>query len=126
MKSHVSMEQHCCPVCGKTHDTGSILLNKRLKPTMEQYTITGWGLCPEHKALADDGYIALVECDPHKTVVHNDRSSLDQAYRTGVYAHVRREAFNRIFNVPVAEDQHLVFVEPGVISRLQEMTRPPV
>lgn len=126
MKSHVSMEQHCCPVCGKAHNTGSILFNQRLQPTMEQHTITGWGLCPVHGALADDGYIALVECDPHKTVVHNDRSSLDQACRTGVYAHVRREAFNRIFNVPVAEDQYLVFVEPGVISRLQEMTRPSV
>ena len=24
----------------------------------------GWGLCPEHQKLSDDGFVALLECDP--------------------------------------------------------------
>ena len=58
-KSHVSLEQHVCLVCGKAFDTGTILLDKRLRASMEHHTKTGWGLCPEHQKLADDGFVAL-------------------------------------------------------------------
>ena len=27
----------------------------------------GWGLCPEHQELSDDGFVALVECDPQRS-----------------------------------------------------------
>ena len=30
-KSYVTMEQKQCPVCGKIEDTGSLLLDKRLR-----------------------------------------------------------------------------------------------
>ena len=63
-KSHVSLEQHVCLVCGKAFDTGTILLDKRLRASMEHHTKTGWGLCPEHQKLADDGFVALVEWYP--------------------------------------------------------------
>ncbi|WP_430522156.1 hypothetical protein [Pseudomonas aeruginosa] len=45
-KSHVSLEQHVCLVCGTAFDTGAILLDKRLRASMERHTATGWGLCP--------------------------------------------------------------------------------
>lgn len=30
MKSHVSLEQKQCPICGKVHDTGNLLLDTRI------------------------------------------------------------------------------------------------
>lgn len=44
-KSYVSMEQNVCAVCGKTFDTGSILLDRRMQDSMERHTVTDWGLC---------------------------------------------------------------------------------
>ena len=45
-KSHVGMEQNVCPVCGKAFDTGTILLDRRLRNSLERKTVTGWSLCP--------------------------------------------------------------------------------
>lgn len=42
-KSHASLEQHVCLVCGTAFDTGRILLDKRLRACMEHHTTTGWG-----------------------------------------------------------------------------------
>ncbi|CAB3682996.1 ATPase [Pseudomonas aeruginosa] len=123
-KSHVSLEQHVCLVCGTRFDTGAILLDKRLRASMERHTATGWGLCPEHQKLSDDGFVALVECDPQRSGSPGggNRVKPEQAYRTGRLAHLKREAFAQVFNVPIAADQPCVFVEPGVIEQLQTMT----
>ncbi|WP_430522155.1 hypothetical protein [Pseudomonas aeruginosa] len=48
----------------------------------------------------------------------------EQAYRTGRLAHLRRTVFAQVFNVPIADEQACVFVEPGVIEQLQSMTAP--
>jgi len=121
-KSHVSLEQHVCLVCGTAFETGAILLDKRLRASMERHTATGWGLCPEHQKLLDDGFVALVECDPQRSgSPTNGRMNPKQAYRTGRLAHLRREVFAQMFNVPIADDQACVFVEPGVIEQLQTM-----
>lgn len=123
-KSHVSLEQHVCLVCGTRFDTGAILLDRRLRASMERHTATGWGLCPEHQKLFDDGFVALVECDPQRSgsPAGGGRVKPEQAYRTGRLAHLKREAFAQVFNVPIAADQPCVFVEPGVIEQLQTMT----
>ncbi len=42
----------------------------------------------------------------------------------GRLAHLKREAFARLFNVPITEKQTCVFVEPGVIEQLQSMVPP--
>lgn len=104
-------------------DTGTILLDKRLRASMEQHTATGWGLCPEHQKLSDDGFVALVECDPQRSVspAASGRVKPEQANRTGRLAHLKREVFAKVFNAPVAADQPCVFVEPGVIEQLQAM-----
>jgi len=122
-KSHVSLEQHVCLVCGAAFDTGAILLDRRLRARFASHTTTGWGLCAEHRKLFDDGYVALVECDPQRSGLPagGERLKPEQAYRTGRIAHVRREAFARLFDVVVAARQACVFVEPGVIERLQAM-----
>jgi hypothetical protein len=81
-------------------------------------------LCPEHQKLSDEGFVALVECDPQRSgsPAGGGRVKPEQAYRTGRLAHLKREAFAQVFNVPIAADQPCVFVEPGVIEQLQTMT----
>ena len=123
-QSQVSLEQHACLVCGTAFDTGAILLDKRLRASMERHTATGWGLCPEHQKLSDDGFVALVECDPQRSraAAGAARMKPDQAHRTGRLAHLKREVFADVFNVPIEDKQPCVFVEPGVIEQLQAMT----
>lgn len=123
-KSHVSMEQHVCLVCGVAFDTGAILLDKRLRASMERHTATGWGLCAEHQKLADDGFVALVECDPQRSGSPNGSVKPEQAYRTGRLAHLKRHVFAKVFNVPIEANQPAVFVEPGVIEQLEAMVSP--
>jgi hypothetical protein len=124
-KSHVSLEQHVCLVCGAAFDTGSLLLDRRLRASMERHTKTGWGLCPEHQKLADDGFVALVECDPQRSGAPGaGRMKPEQAYRTGRLAHLRRAVFAQVFNAPIDDEQACVFVEPGVIEQLQAMKAP--
>ncbi len=124
-KSHVSLEQHVCIVCGRAFDTGAILLDRRLRASMGRHTATGWGLCPEHQKLFDDGFVALIECDPQRSGAPvGGRMKPEQAYRTGRLVHVRRTAFARVFNVPIPDRQACVFVEPGVIEHLQAMMPP--
>lgn len=57
-RSYVSRETNVCPVCGRPFETGSILLNKRLRNTLEPTTITGMSLCPDDKDLHQKGFIA--------------------------------------------------------------------
>jgi hypothetical protein len=124
-KSYVSLEQRVCLVCGTSFDTGNLLLDKRLRASMKRHTATGWGLCPEHQKLFDDGFVALVECDPQRSgSPAGGRMKPEQAYRTGRVAHLRRTAFAQVFNVPIEDKQACVFVEPGVLNHLQAMVAP--
>ena len=125
-KSHVSLEQHLCLVCGIASDTGSLLLDRRLRANMARHTTTGWGLCPEDQRLHAEGFVALVECDPQRSGARSADGQLEpgRAYRTGRLAHLRREVFAQVFDVTIAADQPMVFVEPGVIERLQAMVGP--
>jgi len=105
-QSQVSLEQHACLVCGTAFDTGAILLDKRLRASMERHTATG---C----------FVALVECDPQRSGSQaGGRMKPEQTYRTGRLVHLRRTAFAQVFNVPVEDEQACVFVEPGVIDQL--------
>ena len=119
MKSHVSIEQKACPVCGKSFDTGAILLDKRLRNSLEHKTVTGWGLCPEHAKLWNKGYIALVECDPEKSKFTGATIKPEDTYRTGCVAHIRKTIAREIFNVEMTSP--VAFVEPGVIDMLEKM-----
>ncbi|MGU1062136.1 ATPase [Pseudomonas aeruginosa] len=124
-KSHVSLEQKVCLVCGTAFDTGTILLHKHLRAVLEQHTTTGWGLCPEHQRLFSEGFVALIECDPLRSGSPKGHLKPEQAYRTGRLIHLRREVFASLFNVPIKDDQACVFVEPDIIEQLQEMATPP-
>ena len=125
-KSHVSMERRVCLICAVEYDTGALLIDKRLRASMNRYTTTGWGLCPKHQQLFDKGFVALIECDPDKSGNPSDGHLVKpgQAYRTGKIAHLKREVFPRIFNTSIRPDMPYVFVEPGVIDKLQASVSP--
>jgi hypothetical protein len=121
-KSYVTMEQKKCLVCGVDYDTGSILMNKRLKKQFQAKTVTGMGLCDEHEKLHADGYIALVAADPKKSLGMSNQKSVrsEDAYRTGQMAHMRREVASKLFKIG---DENLaapmIFVEPEVLEDLK-------
>ena len=123
MKSHVTVEQQKCLVCAKDFDTGSILLDMRLRERFEHTTLTGWGLCPEHQKLYEDGYIALVGADETKSSkTPGGNVTPEGAYRTGEIAHLKFEAFDRIVNVSGrgsdGKRYPMMFCDPEVIKLL--------
>lgn len=119
-KSYVTMEQNVCPVCGKTFDTGAILMDTRMRDRFERSTLTGHSLCPEHQAQADDGFVFLIAADPSQSRTSPDGSKmkLQDARRTGEVCAIKREAAARIFNCEVGP---VNFCDPGVIKALQKM-----
>lgn len=112
-RSHVGIGVHVCPVCLKEHDL-VVLLDKRLRPTLERRNFVGWAMCDEHETLWQKGYIALVEC------TNDSPPTLESVKRTGLIAHVRKEVWSNIFSGSVP-DNPIVFVQEGVIEKLQAM-----
>jgi len=118
-KSYVSMETRACVVCGKEYETNALLLDRRLRNSMGRHTCTGWGMCPEHQRLRDDGYIALVAIDPERS-----KGSMDNPYRTGEVAHLRASVWPLVFDMPVPK-AGVCFVDAQVIERLHAMQQRP-
>ena len=110
-KSYVTLEQHVCPVCLKTFDTGNLLLDDKLRDVFEKYTVTGYGLCEEHKKVVEDGYVILVE-------VRKRPQKGQDPYRTGNAAYLKRHVAKDIF--PDMDVQDVAFVEIGVLDKLRE------
>lgn len=121
-KSHVSLEQKVCVVCGHPYDTNAILLDTHLRERFERHTVTGSGLCPEHHKLFKEGYIALVGVDPVASKpTKSNTLTQEQAYRTGRIAYIKRPVFAEIYQKPIEElaEMPMVFVEDKVIDILQ-------
>lgn len=116
-KSYVGMGYEVCPVCGE-HHTETVLLDKRLKDTLEQSNCTGMSFCPEHQKQRNDGYIFLIEVSNS-----HDSSVLkpSDANRTGNYAAMKREAFSQVFDTNIG-DKPIVFVEVGVLNALARIS----
>lgn len=123
--SHVAMEAHLCPVCGKQHQTGTVLLHKQGMQRLKRTEVTGVSLCPEHQSLHAQGYLALVAVDPAKSKGYGTTMRPEDAYRTGEIAHIRRELFPAIFNqeAPTHEGEALpmIYVESGLIAALSNL-----
>lgn len=106
-KTFVTMEAHVCGICGKTHETGSILLHKRMREVFsDRAEVTGTSTCPACKALLNEGRVAVVE------VIEETRA------RTGNIAWVTTEAWSLVFTVPVPE--HRVCMAPPVVLKVLE------
>jgi len=126
-KSHVTMEQQVCAVCGKKFSTGNILLDRKLRNAFDQYTVTGYGMCDEHAKLRDDGYVALIAMDPEKSSTQGDSVRLDDVFRTGTVAHVRKSLWAKIIRQPEMTQEQLlekpfVFVTDDFITALAKIT----
>ena len=120
MKSHVSMEQKLCVVCGKPYDSGAILLDCNLKESMEKHTITGFGMCEEHEKLTNDGYVHLVGINHNKSeVLPSGNVNPNGAYRTGALAHIKKHVFTNMFNMSIPRNG-VVFVDPEIINLLSK------
>lgn len=117
-KSYVTLEQHACVVCGAKFDTGTLLLDNRLMPVFEQHTVTGRGLCPEHKALIDEGHIALIGIDLAKSTTRRGLVKHEDAYRTGVYAFIRPGMWEEVFNGPVPK-AGISFIDQSILDHFE-------
>lgn len=120
-KSYVSIEKKQCPICGTLHDVG-ILLDKRLRDSMERYTVTGYDLCPEHKELHENGFIALVvpAILPTEGVTH---LKVETA-RSGKYLHIKRELLkNTLVNFPAEHiELPMLFIDEATFNWFEQQT----
>lgn len=120
-KSYVSSEHHVCPICTTKHSTGTILLNREMRDTMERDTVTGWGLCGECNGHRQNDMVALVGAVPERSTLRsNGNINPDDAYRTGDVLWMRTELFNDIFDVP-APDGGMCFVDPETVQLCRQV-----
>jgi len=101
-KSYVTLEQHVCPICGIVFDTGSILMDRRLQPTFEKHTISGYECCVECKTRLIE-YVALIEVDNLKKP-------------TGQLLWLKRDVAGKIFNVPIED---VAYIDAAAVERLK-------
>lgn len=116
-KSYVSIEQKVCSICGKVEDHG-ILLDKRLKNTLERCTVTGYAPCKDCIEKLDDNFIACVET---KNDSSTGKMKQEEADRTGQIMWMRKNVALQMFNVPNLP--FMVFVQVGVIEKIQELIK---
>lgn len=124
-KSYVTLEQKQCPICGELHDTGTVLMDNKLRERFERTTVTGFELCPTHQKVIDEGYIVLVACDEPARA---GKVQLEEANLTGKAVFVRREVAEEMFDLPDGmELESIMLTEPAIIDILMDMqsTAPP-
>lgn len=118
-----SIEQAMCPICGKTFDTGSILMmGMNRGKEASRHTVTHLDLCPDDKQKLDDGYIALVAIDPEKSDLSDGLAKPESAYRTGALAHIRRPLAKEMLGID-DPDIPFVYVDEEVIKILEAQAK---
>lgn len=120
MKSHVGLQQNICLVTGKTFNVG-ILLDRRLKDSLEEENITGWGFSPEVQEKLDEGYVALVGVDYEKSTITDGKLLPENAYRTGQVAYVKKLVLNNI--LPDFKVDTVGFVPESIFAQLEELQK---
>ena len=99
MNNYVAMEKNVCEICGQIFDTGSILIDKRLKDLDEKKTVTGYGRCESCNELVEE-YLTLVVVDESKSGASPEGNiKQENAYRTGELIRVKRTAIDKIFDI---------------------------
>lgn len=123
-KEYVAVAQHQCPVCGKREDANELLLHRQMRKVFDRAypPVTGFELCKEHKQQEAEGFVFLVEL---RQAPHAGENALQDTwkYRTGNIAAIKREAWERLMDVPVPP-KGLAFVEVGVLDNLNSMREP--
>lgn len=118
-KTYVSIETKICPICGVAHSHNTfVLLDKRIRNTLDPKTCTGYALCEEHQSLLDEGYIALIGANNDS---NSDTVKMEEADRTGSLVHLKHNVFNDMFNMELPDSTPFIFVEEQVIEMLKEL-----
>ena len=116
-KSHVGMSAKICPVTGKQWEDGAILLDTRLKKSLDRINLTGYEICPEVKKQLDKGFLALVVIDASKSdFLANDNLKPEGAYKTGEIIYVRRAVANGIFSIDTSKHDFTYISENAAIK----------
>ena len=120
MKSHVSMECKVCLVCGIKFKTGALLLDRRMKQSLEMETVTGTDVCEKCSDLNKQGYVALVGVDASKSTFCGNTLSPEHAHRTGHVFHMKREAFRLMFDSKIDVTSIMVYVDQTAVDLLMK------
>lgn len=116
-KSFIAIETHICPICLSQHETGSILLHKKLKNVFNRQELTGTSPCPTCQQHLDRDFVALVEL---KEEPAPDIRSVFDLDRTGNFAFLHKGVAAEVF--PGApQDKEVLFVMEGVFAVLRGM-----
>lgn len=112
------MEQKQCPICGKIEDTGSLLLDKRLRKQFDYKTLTGFGMCKECEEFSKE-YLTLIVCKN----MHDKRTTLkvEEADRTGELIRIKYGAAKNIFNIPL--DLPMAFIDEEAANKIKSMVQ---
>ena len=107
--SHVSMAVHYCPYCQKNHPTGEILLDRRLKNSLQRETATGMSLCPSCKKVLEDQDGILI--------VGATRKGLDIQFDGSILG-LKADAVRDIMGEQYITESRIVFAEPKAVKLL--------
>ena len=118
-KSYVSLETKVCPVCGIEFETESILMDTKMRDSMETRTTTGYGLCKKHQAEFEDGFIHLVVADSE------DKTStlikIEDALYTGEIISVKRDILCKILDKDIDARLPFVYIDQEAANIIKEM-----
>jgi len=119
-KSYVTMEAKVCMICGLEYSTNAILMDQRLRPRFDRTTVTGWGMCDEHRAAINKDYVGLIEVDEAKSKEQpNGQIMLHDAYRTGRVVLVKREALQRaLVGMTLGDDTKFMFIGIDAFNKM--------
>ena len=107
--SHVSMAVHYCPYCQKTHPTGEILLDRRMKRSLQSETVTSMSLCPSCKKVLEEQDGILIVGVPRKGCSNR----FDDAILG-----LKADAVRDIMGEQYITESRIVFAEPEVVKLL--------
>jgi len=122
--SYVAKAKKQCPVCLDIHESGEILIHKRLKDIPEEKTVTGLELCKEHEKLYNADYLALVVIN---TDSYQNSVAPEDADYTGQILHIKYEVFNNLMKTPVDIDTPMVYIDvemyDSLLDKYQEVSQ---
>lgn len=103
-KSYVTMETKFCPISKKEWETGTILLDKRLREKFDRTCCTGYELHPDVR----DDWMLLLEAEEDRKL-------------TGRFIAIKFEPFKQLFpDVPIHEE-HLALIDNETFAAIEAM-----
>jgi hypothetical protein len=113
MRQSSNQARRRCTICLSEFEVGTGGINES--------EVMGWGLCPEHRDLFGDGFVAVIECDIAKSgnPAVGDFLDPDKVHRTGVIAYIERKTLVSTFKMRLDPVIPAVYVARGTVAKLQ-------